>query len=332
MPFSRQLLWSLAKYTLANKIRGRRRFPFVLMLEPTLRCNLACAGCGRIRELQACSDHSLTLAECLAAVDETGAPIISVTGGEPLLHPDIVPLIQQILARKRGVTLCTNGLLLKGALDNFSPSPYLSFVVHLDGLAQTHDGYAGREGVFATAIEAITAAKRRGFRVMVNTTLYKTTEVAEVVQLLELLAQIPVDGIMIAPAFGFQAVEADLFLTRAEAIARFGPIADLQGRVPFADTPLYLDFLTGERQLACLPWSTPTRNPRGWRQPCYLLADAYLPTFQALMEETDWDAYGTGNDPRCANCMVHSGHDAAAMNAALRSFPDLWRLIKWALS
>lgn len=332
MAFSRQLLWSLTRYTVHNKVRGQKRFPFVLMLEPTLRCNLACAGCGRIRELQECTTPSLTLDECLAAVDESGAPIISITGGEPLLHPDIVPLVEQILARQRGITLCTNGLLLKDALDAFRPSPYLNFVVHLDGLAQTHDRYAGRQGVFATALEAITAARRRGFEVLINTTLYKETAVAETVQLLELLAEIPVNGILIAPAFGFEAVEGDLFLTRAETRARFKPLYALQDRVPFANTPLYLEFLAGKRELACLPWSTPTRNPRGWRQPCYLLADHYCASFQELMEETHWEAYGAGHDPRCANCMVHSGHDAAAMNAALSSPSALWRLIRWALS
>jgi hopanoid biosynthesis associated radical SAM protein HpnH len=332
MAFSRQLQWSLARYTLGNQIRRQARFPFVLMLEPTLRCNLACAGCGRVRELRDSPRHSLSAAECLSAVDESGAPMISIAGGEPLLHPDIVPIVDQILARRRGVTLCTNGLLLEGSLDRFRPSPYLSFVVHLDGLARTHDRYAGREGVFATAMTAISAAKHRGFRVMVNTTLYKETDVAETVRLLQLLAQIPVDGIMVAPAFGYDGVDADMFLTRPEAIARFGPIYELQHRVPFGNTPLYLEFLAGKRELACLPWSTPTRNPRGWRRPCYLLADDYCPSFQALMEETDWEAYGAGNDPRCAQCMVHSGYDAAAAGEALKSLPALWRVLKWAVS
>ena len=230
------------------------------------------------------------------------------------------------------MTLCTNGLLLQDSLDGFHPDPYLSFVVHLDGLAETHDRYAGREGVFATAMDALRAAKRRGFRVMVNTTLYKETDVAETVQLLDLLARVPVDGIMVAPAFDFEGVDAGLCLTRSEAIARFGPIYDLRYRVPFANTPLYLEFLAGKRQLACLPWSTPTRNPRGWRQPCYLLADDYCLSFQALIEGTNWEAYGAGNDPRCAHCMVHSGHDAAALGEALRSPTTLWRVLKWALA
>ena len=332
MAFSRQLLWSMARYTIGNKLRGRARFPLVLMLEPTRRCNLACAGCGRIRELRDSPNHSLSAAECLSAVDEAGAPMVSIAGGEPLLHPDIVPIVDQILAGGRGVTLCTNGLLLEDSLDGFRPSPYLSFVIHLDGLARTHDGYAGREGVFATAMDAIGAAKRRGFRVLVNTTLYKGTDVAETVQLLELLAQIPVNGTIVAPAFGFEEVEADLFLTRSEAIARFGPIYDLRHSVPFYNTPLYLEFLAGKRELACVPWSTPTRNPRGWRQPCYLLADDYCPSFQALLEDTNWEAYGVGKDPRCADCMVHSGYDAAAMAEALSSLPVLWRVLKWAFS
>ena len=329
---TRQLLLSLAKYTVQNRLRGRTRFPFVLMLEPTLRCNLACSGCGRIRELKECTNHSLTAAECLSAVDEAGAPMVSIAGGEPLLHPEIVPIVDQIVAGGRGVTLCSNGLLLQDSLDGFRPSPYLSFVVHLDGLARTHDRLSGREGVFAIALAAIHEAKHRGFRVMVNTTLYKGTEVAETVQLLELLARIPIDGVLIAPAFGFEGVDADLFFSRSEATARFGPIYDLQDHVPFGNTPLYLDFLAGRRDLPCLPWSTPTRNPRGWRQPCYLLADNYCPSFQVLMEETEWDAYGGGNDPRCSQCMVHSGHDAAAMEGALSSLPALGRVLKWALA
>jgi hopanoid biosynthesis associated radical SAM protein HpnH len=302
------------------------------MLEPTLRCNLACAGCGRIRELKDSPNHSLSATECLSAVAEAGAPMVSVTGGEPLLHPDIVTIVDQILAGGRGVTLCTNGLLLEDSLDGFHPDPYLSFVVHLDGLAKTHDRYAGREGVFATALDAISAAKRRGFRVMVNTTLYKETDVAETVQLLELMARVPVDGIMIAPAFSFEEVDADLCLTRSEAISRFDPIFGLRNRIPFSNTPLYLEFLAGKREMACIPWSTPTRNPRGWRQPCYLLADDYCPSFQALMEGTNWEAFGAGNDPRCAHCMVHSGHDAAALSEALGSPTALWRVLKWAFS
>jgi len=321
----------MARYTLGNSIRGQTRFPLVLMLEPTLRCNLACAGCGRIRELRDSPAHSLTADECLAAVEESRAPMVSIAGGEPLLHPEIVPIVDQILARRRAVTLCTNGLLLQDALDGFHPGPFMSFVIHLDGLAATHDRFAGREGVFATALAAISAAKRRGFRVMVNTTLYKGVEVAETVQLLEMLAQIPVDGITIAPAFGFEEADADLFLTRSEAADRFGAIYEMRHRVPFANTPLYLDFLAGKRDLPCVAWSTPTRNPRGWRQPCYLLADGYCPSFQALMEDTNWEAYGAGNDQRCAHCMVHSGHDAAAMDEAVRSLPNLWRVLKWAL-
>lgn len=330
MAFSRQLLWSLAKYAVKNYHQGQSRFPFVLMLEPTLSCNLACAGCGRIRELKDSPRASLTVEECLSAVAEADAPIVSITGGEPLLHPEIEPIVEGILATKRGITLCTNGLLLEESLHKFHPSPYLSFVVHLDGLAETHDRLTGRKGVFDTAIAAIRAAKNRGFRVMVNTTLYKTTDSAEIVQLLELLTTIPIDGSMIAPAFGFEAVDADLFLTRAEAITAFEPIYEMRHRVPFGNTPLYLEFLAGKRELACLPWSTPTRNPRGWRQPCYLLGDNYVPSFKILMEETNWDAYGPGKDPRCANCMVHSGHDAAAMNEALSNLPNLWRVLKWA--
>jgi hopanoid biosynthesis associated radical SAM protein HpnH len=321
----------LTKYLIKNKIQGRKRFPLVLMLEPTFRCNLACAGCGRIREYRDILDEMLSVGECLSAVEESGAPVVSITGGEPLLHPEIGPMVERIIAEGRFVHLCTNGLLLHSSLGKFKPSPYLSFVLHLDGLAGWHDRFAGRKGAFDTAVAAMKAARSAGFRVLVNTTIYKGTDLEEIGQLFALLSKIPVDGIMVAPAFGYQAVDSDVFFDRAAAIAAFQPICELRERFRFYNTPVYLDFLAGKMELACVPWSCPTRNPMGWKQPCYLITDGHFSSFRELMDETVWEQYGVGNDPRCANCMVHCGFEASAVTEATGSLSNLWRTAKWNL-
>lgn len=329
MIFSWRLSWSLAKYLIFNKFQGRKRFPLVLMLEPTLRCNLACAGCGRIREYRDILDQMLSVDECLAAVDEAGAPVVSITGGEPLLHPGIGQIVEGILARKRFVHLCTNGLLLGESLGKFQPSPYFSFVLHLDGLAETHDRFAGRKGVFATTIAGMKAAKQAGFQVCTNTTIYKGTNLEEIRQLFTLLSRIPVDGIMVAPAFSYEGVDGDVFLSRREIVNLFQPIYDLRRRFRFYNTPIYLEFLAGKRELLCTPWSNPTLNPKGWKRPCYLITDGHCSSFKELMEETPWEHYGVGNDPRCANCMVHCGFEASALGEINRSLPNLWRTVRW---
>ena len=329
MGFSGRLSWSLSKYLLKNKLRGIKRFPLVLMLEPLFRCNLECAGCGRIREYSDILDQTLSLEDCLAAVDEAGAPVVSITGGEPLLLPEIEHIVKGIIAKKRFVHLCTNGVLLEESLHKFEPSPYISFVLHLDGLAEIHDEAAGRSGVFDTAIRAMKAAKKAGFQVLVNTTIYKGRELKEIEQLFVLLSEIPVDGIMVAPAFGYEEVDADVFLTRSEAIAVFQPIYEQRRRFPFYNTPLYLEHLAGKIELSCSPWSTVTRNPKGWKRPCYLITDGHAATYRELMDDTDWSRYGSGNDPRCEHCMVHCGYEASAVDAALSNLPSLWRTMKW---
>jgi len=329
MGFPRQLSTSLTKYLVKNKIRGIKRYPMVLMLEPLFRCNLTCAGCGRIREYSDILDQTLSLPDCLAAVEEAGAPVVSITGGEPLLLPDIAQIVEGIIDTKRFVHLCTNGTLLEAALPRFTPSPYLNFVLHLDGLAEAHDEAAGQPGVFDAAISAIKAAKKAGFRVLVNTTVYKGRDLGEIEALLTLLANIPVDGIMMAPAFGYQAVDADVFLTRAEAIHAFRRITAQRGKYPFYNTPVYLEFLAGKQQLQCTPWSTVTRNPKGWKRPCYLITDGHCDSFKELMEETAWETYGAGNDPRCEHCMVHCGYEASAVERAMKDLPSLWRTMKW---
>ncbi len=328
MGFSFQLSASLTEYLIKKKIQGRKRYPLVLMLEPSFRCNLKCAGCGRIREYKDILDQSLTLEECLESAREAGAPVVSITGGEPLLHPDIDHIVQGIIEQKRFVNLCTNGILLEQSLNKFKPGPRLSFVVHLDGLAKTHDRFACREGVFETAVAAIKAAKESGFQVLINSTIYKQTDIKETEQLFTMLAGIPVDGIMVAPAFSYEAVSNDVFLSRKEMNRAFEPVYALRKKIPFYNTPLYLDFLAGKINLKCTPWSTPTRNPRGWKMPCYLLTDGHCRSFKELLETTPWEKYGTGNNPRCANCMVHCGFEASALGEVKRSLPNLWKTVR----
>jgi len=331
MIFPWQLSLSLSKYIARNRLRGRERFPLVLMLEPTLRCNLACAGCGRIREEGQVGGRMLTAAECLAAVDEAGAPVVSITGGEPLLHPQVHEIVAGIVARRRFVYLCTNGIRLEDSLPRFRPSPYLSWVVHLDGLAATHDRMAGRPGLFHTAIRAIVAAKEAGFQVRTNTTLYKGMDGRELVELFSLLMRLGVDGLMVAPAFSYEKVDADIFLTREEVANVFAPLYTERAAFRFCHSPAYLEFLAGRRPLSCTPWSTPTLSVQGWRQPCYLITDRYCHSFSELMEGTPWQRYGAGRDPRCAHCMVHSGFEASALEASFASPAEAWRTIRWSL-
>lgn len=329
MVFPRQLTFSLSKYLIKNKLRGRKRFPLVLMLEPTFRCNLTCAGCGRIREYSDILDQSLTVEDCMEAVEESGAPVVSITGGEPLIHPDIDKIVNGIIAKKRFVHLCTNGLLLEKSLSKFKPTPYLCFVLHMDSLAETHDEIAGRKGVFDTALAGMRAAKKAGFQIRTNTTIYKRTNLDEIQELFSLLSQIPVDGLMVSPAFNYEAVGSDDFLSREESTQIFQPIYDLRKQFRFYNTPLYLEFLAGKREFQCTPWSTPTRNPKGWKIPCYLITDGHCNSFKELMEDTPWEKYGVGNDPRCANCMVHCGFEASAVDAAGKSLSGMWKTIKW---
>jgi hopanoid biosynthesis associated radical SAM protein HpnH len=326
--FSRQLTASLARYLMKNALRGQKRYPMVLMLEPLFRCNLHCVGCGRIREYSDVLDKVMTLEECLAAVEEAGTPVVSITGGEPLLHPEIEAIVAAIVRRRRFVYLCTNGTLLEQSLERFQPDPHLYLVLHLDGLAETHDKLAAREGVFETAIAAVKAARRSGFQVLINTTIHKQSRTEEIRQLFTLLAGIPVNGIMVAPAFSYEAVSTDSFLSREEAHQSFQPLYEMRRKVPFYNTPLYLEFLAGKLDLQCKPWSTPTRNPKGWKRPCYLLTDGHCRSFRELMEETDWRQYGPGKNPRCANCMVHSGFEASALSAIKQSPSNLWRTIR----
>ncbi len=313
--------YRIGRYVVGKKLRGQQRYPLVLMLEPLFQCNLACAGCGKIAYAQDVLRQRLTVEECLAAVDECGAPVVSIPGGEPLIHTDMPRIVAGIVARKKFVYLCTNAILLERRLAEFTPSPYLTFSIHLDGLRERHDASVCREGVFDKAVSAIRLARERGFRVSVNCTLFQGENPEEVARFFDFATSLGVEGITVSPGYSYEmAPRHDVFLGRSETKKLFrGIFARRRGkRWPLSHSTLYLDFLAGNQAYQCTPWSNPTRNVFGWQRPCYLLVhEGYAPTFKALMEETNWDAYGTGRNPKCDNCMAHCGYEGTAVTDAL---------------
>jgi hopanoid biosynthesis associated radical SAM protein HpnH len=318
----------LGLYLAANWAGRRQRFPLVLMLEPTEQCNLRCAGCGRIREYRERLDERLTPAACFGALEETGAPVVAISGGEPLLHPEIDTIVKGIIARGRYVHLCSNGLLLRQSLEKFEPGPRMSFVLHVDSLRERQDAATGRPGGFDTAMEAIRAAKQRGFRVYTNTTIFKGVDFREIEALFTKLSELGVDALMISPAFGFEAVgNGAYFGSREEIIDTLRPLSALRRRFRFYNTAGYLRFLTGEVDVDCLPWSTPTLTPSGWRQPCYLIADTHCSSYRELLSNTAWERYGPQRDPRCAKCMVHCGFEAGVLDHIRRRPLDLRKMV-----
>lgn len=314
-----------------NAVQGRKIFPLVLMLEPTHRCNLCCAGCDRIRLHNDEFHADLTLNECMKSIVDSGAPVITITGGEPLMYPEVRALIEKTLELKRHIYLCSNGLLMDSFLDEVKPSSALTLNIHLDGMEETHDSIVCRPGTFKTAVEAIKKARRLGFRVTTNTSVYKNTDPRELKELFDMLKAIDITGIIIAPAFSYETVQADIFMERDEVAEKFRAMEPLFGNYPFISSPLYLDFLMGKRDLKCTPWGNPTRNPLGWKSPCYLITDTYYASFAEMMENTDWQKYENRIDPRCRNCMVHSGFEATAVRNAFSRPCDLLRLTLWNL-
>ena len=316
VPLIQQL--SVARYIVRQKLRGVRRYPVVLMLEPLFRCNLACAGCGKIDYPDEILNRRLSVAECLAAVDECGAPIVSIPGGEPLIHKEIVGIVEGIVERKKFVYLCTNALLLKKRIHEFEPSPYLTFSVHLDGNRERHDASVCQPGVFDRAVEAIKLALHRGFRVTVNCTLFQSETPEEVAQFMDFCMELGVEGVTISPGYSYQhAPQQEIFLRRSASKQLFRDIFRLgRGRKwKLNQSSLFLDFLAGNQAYACTPWGNPTRNVFGWQKPCYLMSDeGYAASFKELMEDTDWEQYGTGRHPKCADCMVHCGYEPSAID------------------
>jgi len=308
-------------YVVGQHLRGVRRYPLVLMLEPLFRCNLACAGCGKIDYPDAILNQRLSVDECLEAVDECGAPVVVIAGGEPLLHREIDKIVERITAQKKFVYLCTNALLLEKKIELFRPSPYFAWTVHLDGDREEHDHSVCQEGVYERAVAAIKLAKARGFRVNINATLFDTAEPERVARFFDTVTEFGIDGITVSPGYAYErAPDQDHFLNRRRTKDLFRNIFQRGGRRwSFNQSVLFLDFLAGNQSYHCTPWGNPTRNYFGWQRPCYLLGEGYATTFKELMEETDWDAYGTGNYEKCANCMVHSGYEATAVMHSVRN-------------
>ena len=308
-------------YVVGRHLKGVRRYPLVLMLEPLFRCNLACAGCGKIDYPDAILNQRLSVDECLDAADECGAPVVVLAGGEPLLHREIDKIATGLITRKKFVYLCTNALLLEKKIDQFRPNPYFAWTVHLDGDRDDHDRSVCQDGVYDRAVAAIELAKARGFRVNINATLFDTGESERVARFFDRVTEIGIDGITVSPGYAYErAPDQEHFLNRLRTKELFRGIFKRGGRRwSFNQSILFLDFLAGNQSYHCTPWGNPTRNYFGWQRPCYLLGEGYAKTFSELMEETDWDAYGTGNYEKCANCMVHSGYEATAVMDSARN-------------
>jgi hopanoid biosynthesis associated radical SAM protein HpnH len=333
MRFPLGMSLSIAGYIAKKKLARARRFPMVLMLEPLHACNLTCTGCGRIREYESTIKQKLSIQECLDAVDECGAPVVSICGGEPMIYPGIGELTAKILERKKSVYLCTNGMFIRKKIGEFRPSARFFFNVHLDGMQATHDLAVEREGVFEAAIDGIKAAKDAGFMVCTNTTVFKETDMAELEELYAYLTTLDVDGFMISPGYSYSAVGAkEIFMTREDVRAKFRAAAAMFKKYRFATSPIYLEFLLGQREMSCTAWGNPTRNIKGWKGPCYLITDVHHKTFDDLLNKTPWEKYGYGNDPRCENCMVHSGYEATAALGVNARLGDALKMIMWQLT
>ena len=303
-------------YIVKQLLLGVKKYPLVLMLEPLFRCNLACAGCGKIDYPDDILNKRLSVQECLDAADECGAPIVSIPGGEPLLHREIGEIVESLVSRKKFVYLCTNALLLEKRLDLFKPSPYLTFSIHLDGDREIHDAAVCQDGVFDQVVSAIQKARERGFRVNINATLFEGVDAERTAKFFDHMTELEVDGITVSPGFSYErAPDQDHFLNREKTRQLFRDIFrhNEKGKWQFSHSSLFLDFLAGNQTYHCTPWGNPTRNVFGWQRPCYLLGEGYVGSFKELMAETDWQLYGTGNYEKCADCMAHCGYEATAV-------------------
>ena len=320
---------AMARHIAKNKLRREPRFPFVTMLEPLEACNLACAGCGRVREYSDVFDRRLSVDECTAAVRESGAPIVSVSGGEPLLHREIGDIVRALRDDGRFLYLCTNGILLREKLDLFEPSRELCFVVHLDGTEAVHDRVTERPGTHKAAMAGIREAIERGHRVCTNTTLFHGSDAGDLHVLFADLKRLGIEGLMVSPGFAYGDVESrDLFLERTESIDAFRRVLDPTKGFPFYNNPLYLDFLRGDRDYSCAAWTTVTYTVLGWRLPCYAIADRHVASVAELFDDEVWTNYGPGIDSRCGNCMMHSSFEGASILDALSKPSRLLRVAR----
>lgn len=328
-------MWTVASYVLSQKFKGNKRYPLVLMLEPLFRCNLACAGCGKIQYPGHILRKHLTPEQCFAAVDECGAPMVSIPGGEPLMHPQIIEIVEGLVKRKKYIYLCTNALLLEEKLAQFTPSTYLTFSVHLDGPRKEHDFAVCKEGTYETAISAIKLAIAKGFRVTTNTTLFSGAEPEHYEKFFDYLMELGVEGMMLSPGYSYQkAPDQEHFLHRQNTHMLFkGLLKNRKKSWKFNLSPLFLEFLQGHVNFECTPWGNPTFNLFGWQKPCYLLQEGYVSSFKELIESTEWDNYGqkSGND-KCKDCMVHCGYEPTAVNETFGSFKGFAQTVKAALA
>lgn len=315
-------MYTVAKYVLTQKVKRVKRYPLVLMLEPLFRCNLACAGCGKIQYPEHILDKRLTPEQCWAAADECGAPMVSIPGGEPLIHPEMPEIVRGLIDRKKYVYLCTNAILLERKLADYTPSKYLTFSIHMDGLREDHDHAVCRDGVYDVAAGAIRAALKRGFRVTTNTTLFDDADPKQVRKFFDEMMELGVEGMMVSPGYSYQkAPDQNNFLKRKRTKELFARIlSDRKKTWRFNQSPLFLEFLMGNVEYQCTPWGNPTYNIFGWQKPCYLLQDGYAATFQELLDHTDWERYGTGRNDKCADCMVHCGYEASAVEDTFSSW------------
>lgn len=323
-------MFTVARYVISQKIKRVQRYPLVLMLEPIFRCNLACAGCGKIQYPDHVLDRRLTPEQCWAAAEECGAPIISIPGGEPLIHPEMSDIVRGLIQRKKYVYLCTNAILLERKIDDYTPSKYLTFSIHMDGLRDEHDLAVCRDGVFDVAMRAIRIALRKGFRVTTNTTLFNDANPARVRAFFDAMMDLGVEGMMISPGYSYEkAPDQQGFLTRRRTQELFSLLLTNRKRGwRFNQSPLFLEFLMGKREYHCTPWGNPTYNIFGWQKPCYLLQDGYAESFRALLDETDWDRYGVGRNEQCKDCMVHCGYEASAVEDTFGSWSGFAGTIK----
>jgi len=327
-------MWTVASYVAKQRLRGRKRYPLVLMLEPLFRCNLSCAGCGKIQYPPHVLKRDLSVEQCLNAVEECGAPMVSIPGGEPLLYPHIRELVAELVKRKKYIYLCSNALKLKGALEGgwFEPSKYLTFSIHLDGLEEHHDFAVCREGTYQKATEAIRLAIDRGFRVTTNTTLFEGADPNAVRDFFDEMMNIGVEGCMVSPGYAYpKAPDQASFMQERQRTNDFFEmvLSNRKKRWKFNQSPLYLEFLMGQREYECTPWGNPTYNIFGWQKPCYLVQDGYADSFEELMEETDWANYGRASgNTNCQQCMVHCGYEPSAVDHTFASFGGMWGTVK----